>query len=273
MIETMKVEAFDGLELIRSRDIQQDAPRHFHEGYAIGIALRGLQTIVLQDQAYIISPGSIMLLNPREVHAHVAFKHIAWSHLMLYISPSYIAWLQQQGRIRKSGKLRFDVSLTVDNNIFQIFLNTHYSCSRQPHSSTTRSLFDRCMSRVFTEFSSRSEEANYLPAQELMMEVQNLIERQHQQRLNLEGLAKKVCLTKYQLIRSFKRYKGVTPNEFLNIIRVEKAKNFILQGNSLIDSAIEAGFYDQSHFTHYFTQYTSFTPGQFQRSCGKIFSV
>jgi hypothetical protein len=70
MFETWKLKAFDGLEMVRSTAIQMDAPRHFHEGFAIGIAVKGLQSILLQDRDCIISPQSLMFLNPREVHAH-----------------------------------------------------------------------------------------------------------------------------------------------------------------------------------------------------------
>jgi len=267
MIETWKITAFDGLELVRSKDLQQDAPRHFHEGYAIGISLKGLQTIILQRQTCIIPPSSIIFLNPREVHAHKAFEHIAWSHRMLYISPEYISWLQKSSQIRVKGNLCFTVPLTVQPVFYKLFNTVHQKCIAQVKHPNLVKEFEYCMAVLFNHYSSGKPLHKAFTLEERIKEIQDYIEYHHQDNLNLERLSQKFHLSKYHLIRSFKEYKGVTPNEYLNILRIEKAKNYILQGNSLVSSALEAGFYDQSHFSHYFTRYTSFTPGQFQRGC------
>jgi AraC-like DNA-binding protein len=98
-----------------------------------------------------------------------------------------------------------------------------------------------------------------------MAAPQRHIDDNLQKALNLEKLASQLKLSKFSLIRQFKQYKGITPNEYLTIARVEKSKNMILQGNSLVASAFESGFYDQSHFSRYFLKYTALTPGQFQK--------
>jgi AraC-like DNA-binding protein len=267
MLETWKLNAFDGLELVRSTNIQMDAPKHFHEGYAIGIATKGLQTIMLQNDDYIIGPSSFMFLDPKEIHAHKAFDHIAWSHKMLYVSPEYISWLQKNNMIHAKGVPSFKASLAMDDNLYQTFFRLHTMLTSQVSNRFIEREFDQCMAAIFNCYASEKPARPDVNLRERMMEIQDHIERHLHENLNLEKLSKIFHLNKFHLIRTFKQNKGITPNEYLTVLRVEKAKRFILEGNSLVTSAAEAGFYDQSHFSHNFLKYTSFTPGQFKKGC------
>jgi AraC-like DNA-binding protein len=42
------------------------------------------------------------------------------------------------------------------------------------------------------------------------------------------------------------------------------AKRLLAQGRSIIDTALETGFSDQSHFTRVFREHTGATPNQYQ---------
>lgn len=267
MIKTWLLKAFDGLELVKSTDIQMDAPKHFHDGYAIGTALSGLQTIQLRDESNIIAPGALMFLDPHEIHGHEAIPGAAWSHRMLYISPEYIEWLQKRKLIYKKEKLHFDVSMANRPDLFNLFNNCHALLSDRYISYADVQMFDYCLARLFNQFASGkiNKESNSLMAR--MRDIQYHIATNTSKNLDLDQLAKTFHLSKFSLIRAFRQFKGITPNEYLTIMRVEKAKRFIFEGNSLVCAALEAGFYDQSHFSHNFLKYTSFTPGQFKKAC------
>jgi len=184
---------------------------------------------------------------------------------MLYISPEYISWLQKNGEISVKGTLYFAVPLTVHAAFYRMFNAVHQHSTAQSNRTILEKEFEACMVFLFDYFSAERPSRKIFDFRERVQEIQNYIEYHYQKSLNLEKLSQKFHLSKYQLIRIFKDLSGVTPNEYLNILRIEKEKNYILQSNSLVLSALEAGFYDQSHFTHYFTRYTSFTPRQFQR--------
>jgi transcriptional regulator GlxA family with amidase domain len=82
--------------------------------------------------------------------------------------------------------------------------------------------------------------------------VQDYLHGTRQQKLSLAALAHRFGLDKYKLIRLFSRFTGVTPNKYLTILRVEQAKRLLAAGQPLVEVVLEAGFYDQSHFSHYF---------------------
>jgi AraC-like DNA-binding protein len=105
------------------------------------------------------------------------------------------------------------------------------------------------------------------PFQAVIADIQQYLRGVHDQKLNLEELAQRFSLDKYQLIRYFKRQVGVTPNGYLTLLRIEQAKSLLAQGHALVEVALETGFYDQSHFARYFRTYTGVTPRGYQKNC------
>jgi transcriptional regulator GlxA family with amidase domain len=101
-------------------------------------------------------------------------------------------------------------------------------------------------------------------------DVQHYLRGVRAQKLNLEELAQRFSLDKYQLIRHFKQQVGVTPNGYLTLLRIEQAKCLLAQGHALVEVALETGFYDQSHFARYFRTHTGVTPGGYQKKCAAL---
>lgn len=67
------------------------------------------------------------------------------------------------------------------------------------------------------------------------------------------------------LVRVFRAHYGCSPGEYLRNVRLEAAKSALLSSDRTIaDIALDAGFYDQSHFTNAFRRYTGMTPARFR---------
>ena len=58
--------------------------------------------------------------------------------------------------------------------------------------------------------------------------------------------------------------RGITPYQYLQTIRIDKAKGFLEDGQEVIDVALKTGFTDQSHFTNFFKKFIGITPGQYR---------
>lgn len=92
------------------------------------------------------------------------------------------------------------------------------------------------------------------------------IEEHLTEELNLEELAKEIDLSKYQLIREFRKEEGTTPWKFLIQKRVEYSKELLKQGMPPGQAAVESGFYDQSHLSKVFREATGQTPKEYQEN-------
>jgi AraC-like DNA-binding protein len=84
--------------------------------------------------------------------------------------------------------------------------------------------------------------------------------------ISIDELAKRNFVTVRQLERSFKKNIGISPKEFVNILRfqfaLEKIKDNQL-GKSLQDIAFESGYYDHAHLSNEIKRYTGLSPSQF----------
>ena len=71
-------------------------------------------------------------------------------------------------------------------------------------------------------------------------------------------------MNKYTLIRNFTHEMQITPYQYLETIRINQAKKLLEAGIDLTETAILAGFSDQSHFTRFFKKLIGLTPKQYQ---------
>ena len=83
----------------------------------------------------------------------------------------------------------------------------------------------------------------------------------------LEQMAAIARLSPNYFAWQFKRATGLPPHQYVLDRRVERAKQFLQAGSdiSLAEVAAQAGFWDQSQFSHHFKRQIGVTPGQFRK--------
>jgi AraC-like DNA-binding protein len=79
---------------------------------------------------------------------------------------------------------------------------------------------------------------------------------------NIKSLKEKTGMCYKQLERSFRRYVGIRPKHFINIIKFNYAAKLMYERpqKSLTQIALESGYYDQSHFIKTFRQFSGQCP-------------
>lgn len=83
-------------------------------------------------------------------------------------------------------------------------------------------------------------------------------------RVSLEELSGVAGLGRYQLVRSFRRRYGLAPHAYQSALRCSRARQLLAAG--VAPSAIDVGFFDQSHLTRHFVRAYGVTPGAYQRA-------
>lgn len=84
-----------------------------------------------------------------------------------------------------------------------------------------------------------------------------------------DQLASEACLSRKQHERIFKQTVGLSPKQFLKVIRFQYTLYAHQQypGESLTELAYRCGFYDQSHMINDFREMSGITPKQYFKSC------
>jgi len=91
------------------------------------------------------------------------------------------------------------------------------------------------------------------------------IRRNYRECPRIGDLASQAGLSVFHFIRVFRVVAGVTPHQFLNRVRVERAHALLQRGVSPSLVAHEVGFSDQSHLTRQFKRILGTTPKKARR--------
>jgi AraC-like DNA-binding protein len=83
--------------------------------------------------------------------------------------------------------------------------------------------------------------------------------------LNLDLLSRICYVSKFHLLRLFKKYYGQTPQQYLTDKRIEKSKEYLKKGMSISDTSFAIGFESPSSFSTLFKCRTGLSPTEFQK--------
>lgn len=83
--------------------------------------------------------------------------------------------------------------------------------------------------------------------------------------IDLETLASKVGLSRFQALRAFKHRYGLPPHAYQMAVRLGLARRLLSEGSAPVDVALRCGFADQSHFNRHFKRTYGVTPLHYAR--------
>ncbi|CAI8841844.1 AraC family transcriptional regulator [Pseudomonas sp. IT-P253] len=258
----------DALPFIEARSIADGREvcytRHSHAHFSIGAITAGCSTYIHEQSQFQVSAGTVVLMNPGDVHACNPIDDQPWSYLMLYVDTAWLTDLQHQlGFSHDLAFRRFAISHNRDASLFH-GLKGLYEVLVDPqqdvlgkHSATVE---------FFTEVQQRLNPGDQ-PLREPNFKLERAAEyiRDHcTHLLKLEDICEAAQLSPSYLIRAFKQRYGMTPHAFLVNRRIQFAQDQLRSGKLIADVALEAGFADQAHFQRAFKQHLAATPGQYR---------
>lgn len=102
-----------------------------------------------------------------------------------------------------------------------------------------------------------------------IVEAQKWLAKHYARPLCVKELAEAARLGERTLLRRFKKATGRTPREYLQALRIERAKRLLESGNASVDEiAAQAGHSDTPSFFRLFKGLTGLTPGEYRKRFG-----
>ncbi|MHA4736883.1 response regulator transcription factor [Dyadobacter sp. MSC1_007] len=83
--------------------------------------------------------------------------------------------------------------------------------------------------------------------------------------LDVKDLSESLYISRDAFEKRFRKAVGTAPKQFADIVRMKALIGRAHLTDSLLDSALSAGFFDQSHFIRNFKRFTGLTPKDFFR--------
>lgn len=116
----------------------------------------------------------------------------------------------------------------------------------------------------------RPDLPDYQPMEELLEQVKKIYDACFDDSGRLEEKTAELNISRNHLIRSFRGRYGVTPVEYINRLRVEKAESLLRNSRTgILEIALSCGFGSLSMLYVCFKRQTGFTPGEYRKQCKK----
>nr|WP_298147677.1 AraC family transcriptional regulator [uncultured Pseudomonas sp.] len=258
------------LPFVEARDVLDGrrlcyAP-HSHEFFSIGAITRGRSSYLNQKSREQVAAGTVVLMNPGDVHACNPLDGQAWSYRMFYVDVAWLTELQHQLGFSPNQPLRaFGNILSHDPRLYR-GLNRLYRLLADEQADA---LHKHCaLLEFFSELQQHLDPAPTRrqrdnPRIDLAAE---LIRERCTEALKLEDICAAVGLSPSYLNRCFRRCYGMTPHAYLINSRVQFAQARLRCGEQIAEVALAAGFADQAHLQRTFKQLLAATPGQYRHA-------
>ena len=249
-----------GLEAYCLRGLDRPFPCHLHGHYVLGVVERGTRTLTCGGRRETIGPGDVLLFNPGDSHGCVQ-KDGALDYRGLNIPRGTMESLAEEttGRRVLPG---FDRPVVRDRELARRLEDLHRAVLEHDVLLRREETLALTLGHLLPDHAGRSPAA---PACRAEVERACVLMRDcFAQPLTLADISRQAGLGKSALVRAFAREKGITPYRYLLAVRVDRARRLLERGRSLTETALAAGFSDQSHFTNCFTAITGLTPGAYR---------
>lgn len=110
-----------------------------------------------------------------------------------------------------------------------------------------------------------SETIEFIQSDDILEKLQKYIAEHYTERLTLTKISKHVHANGSYLSRLYKQKTGQNLFDTINKLKLEKAKEHILQGQKIYEAAHFVGFDDVSYFSRVFKKYEGCTPKEYEK--------
>ncbi|HSD36858.1 MAG TPA: AraC family transcriptional regulator [Rhodocyclaceae bacterium] len=236
--------------------------RHSHETFSIGAITGGCSTYVNGALSEQVEEGTVVIMNPGEVHACNPCDGQPWSYLMLYVDAQWLAGLQDECGVGP-GFRPLPLALSRDPSLYAGLCALYATLV---DTDTDLLYKESAVTAFFGGLVAQSGAATTPPASEnpRLTRAAEYISAHCTQALRLDDICKAAGLSPSYLIRAFKARYAMTPHECLINSRIQFGRAELRRGMPIASVAAAAGFADQAHFNRAFKRLVAATPGQYR---------
>ena len=241
---------------------------HYHEFCKVLLLLSGQGSYSVEGNRYRLSPGDVVLLGSRSVHRPELEAGVPYERIIIYIAPEF---LQQQSGAdcdllaifsgQKGHVLR--PSEGRRKKLFSIAAALERELSRDGFG---RDVISRAhLLQLVVEIGRGLAESADLPSPILpenprILEIMDYLEGNLGEDVDMDALAERFYISKFHMMRLFRRETGSTIHTWLTQRRLMHARDLMAGGMSATQACYTCGFRNYSSFTRAYGRHFGSTP-------------
>jgi len=258
-------EGINGLELLACSDANYHFLPHFHDTYCIWLNTSSAETYTHNGNSGILQTGDIGIIAPGEVHSNRAFGSESRHLLTFYLNADLLQKVAAEIAGTSDASMEFCTDFHPDPEAHRKLITLWQTLVSSKSPLERKSFFYDVIALLINRYATLAQQQLNIGKEQ--KRTAKIIEQFHDrldEDLRLDELAELANCTPYYLIRFFKKAVGMTPHAYLLHLRLEKAKDLLRQGQSIVDVTFTTGFSDQSHLTRHFKAKFDITPGAYR---------
>ena len=232
----------------------------------------------VENVCYTLSPGSLMLFSPEEIHKAINMTSTPFTRLVIHVYPDFVQQYSTPDTNllscfhRKPGVGNL-IELDEQEQEQLIWLaRTMERHMKQPEGYGSDILSATYFLQILILINKawkRTSQSSVAPTPHRVQAIMDYVDNHLTENLTLDSIASALSLDKYYLSHLFKSETESSIFQYVLVRRVALAKQLLSKGHTVTEACHLAGFHDYSNFIRSFKQITGFTPGQFKKSFGE----
>jgi AraC-like DNA-binding protein len=252
----------EGVELFRAWFAGRAYAKHRHDTYAIGLTDCGVQVFDYRGAARTSLPGQVVLLYPDEVHDGRAGDADGFGYRIVYVEPAQLAEALRTLRGRP-GSLPFVADPVSTSARLSRALDGAFALPMEPLAADSL-VVELAEGLLDAERRGPAPRASQRVDAVALGRARRFLDAERTRVVRSAELESVTGLTRYDLARQFRATFGTSPYRYLIMRRLDLTRELIHQRRALADTACEAGFADQAHFTRAFKSAFGLTPARYR---------
>ena len=241
---------------------------HYHEFAKILLLVSGSGSYVVDGQRYSIRSGDAVLIGSGCVHRPEFEVGVAYERIILYISPEFLqrqsvadcdlseCFSGDHGHV-----LRTDESQR--KRIFQLAADLEKELSGKDYGREIlcNSLLLRLLVQLIRGLRKNREQTGLMePKNDRVLELIRYMDANITEDISIDTLAEQIYLSKYHMMRLFRKETGITVHDYITQRRLLLARDHIRAGLSATDACYRSGWRSYSSFTRAYSKQFGTTP-------------
>nr|WP_288354864.1 AraC family transcriptional regulator [uncultured Pseudomonas sp.] len=259
--------ALAGVELLQARYIKQRFTPHVHEGFVFTVIEHGAQRFRHRGAEHLAPVGSMVLINPDEVHTGSSAHEQGWLYRAFYPAPAQVNGVLDELGLAHRGLPSFAASVLQDVELHRAFGQLHRLLDSDASVLQQQTAWRETLLMLFQRHAGVRQAAVAGLEPRAVSLAKELLAARLGEPPSLEELAAAVNLSPFHFARVFRRATGLPPHAWLQQRRLEQARALLRDACAPLSVALQLGFADQSHLTRQFKQVYGVGPGEYRNAC------
>lgn len=261
-IRTVRFDTELNIEAYNFKGIMQKFPNHFHEHYVIGFIESGQRYLSCKNKEYTVKTGDLLLFNPGDNHTCEQIDGRTLDYRCINIKPEIMSKVSYEITGKKHLPY-FTQQVVFHSELVSSLSELHLMIMQEEKDFKKEEIFFFLIEQLIKEYTEPTPPVAIIEPSTEIKAVCEFLEKNYRENITLNNLSDLTGLSKYYLLRSFTRQKGISPYSYLETIRINRAKKLLEKCISPVDVALQTGFSDQSHFSNFFKKFIGLTPKQY----------